>query len=140
MQQKAQYAISRTTAPQNTKCSATPSLKQHATWEYTETTTHHKCFSLSLCPRSPRGPMRSKSKLSFKKPIIFNPPILLGQNGQVKKGGIVGTPHPDNTWHTFPDDTWHTFSSGLTPFGFPQECTWRASPIRTTSRRGTQHS
>ena len=29
--------------------------------------------------------------------------------------GTVGTPPPDNTWHTSPDDTWHTFSSGVNP-------------------------
>ena len=27
----------------------------------------------------------------------------------------VGTPPPDDTWHTFPDDTWHAFSFGLPP-------------------------
>ena len=53
-----------------------------------------------------------------KKPIIFNPPILLGQNGQVKKGGIVGTPPPDNTWHTSPGDAWHTLSTGSTSSEF----------------------
>ena len=39
----------------------------------------------------------------------------------------VGTPPPD--------DTWHTFLSGS-----PQEDTWLASPIRTPLGRGTQHS
>ena len=32
--------------------------------------------------------------------------------------GIVGTPSPDNTWHTPPDDAWHTFSSRSTSSGF----------------------
>ena len=50
---------------------------------------------------------------------------------------IVGTPPPDDTWRTFPDDTWHTFLSELSPSGFPQEDTWRASPIWTSSGRGT---
>ena len=51
------------------------------------------------------------------------------------KAGIsliaVGTPPPDDTWHTLPGDTWHTFLSGLIPSGFSQEYTWRASPIQT---------
>ena len=48
------------------------------------------------------------------------------------KGGIVGTPPSD--------DTWHVFLSGLAPSGFPQEYTWWASPIRTPLERGTRHS
>ena len=63
--------------------------------------------------------MSTKKKPQFQKTIIFNPPILLRQNRQVKKGGILGTPPPNDTWHTFPDDTWHAFLSGLTPSGFP---------------------
>ena len=39
-----------------------------------------------------------------------------------------------------PDDTWHAFLSGSAPSGFPQEDTWRASPIRTSSGRSTRHS
>ena len=50
VQQKAQYAIYRGTAPRKTKRTATPSLKRHAAWEYTETTAHHKCPSLSSPP------------------------------------------------------------------------------------------
>ena len=53
---------------------------------------------------------------------------------------LVGTPLPDAMWHTFSDDMWHVFSSGLLPSGFPQEYTWRASPIRTSSGRSTRHS
>ena len=53
---------------------------------------------------------------------------------------VVGTPPPDDAWRTFLDDTWHTFLSGLSPSGFPQDDTWRASPIRTSSGRGTRHS
>ena len=90
---------------------------------------------LSLCPRSPRGPMSAKKVTLVSKTIIFNPPILLRQNRQVKKGDIVGTPPPDDAWRTFPDDTWHIFLSG-----FPQEDTWRASPIRTSLGRSTRHS
>ena len=76
VQQKPQYAIYRGTAPRYTKRSATLSLKRHAAWEYTETTAHHKCLSLSLRPRSPRGLLSAKSKTQFQKPIIFNPPIF----------------------------------------------------------------
>ena len=36
-----------------------------------------------------------------------------------------------------PDDTWHVFLSGSASSRFPQEYTWRASPIRTPLRRGT---
>ena len=50
MQQKAQYAIYRAITPWKTKRSATPSLKRHAAWEYTETAAHHKCSPLSLRP------------------------------------------------------------------------------------------
>ena len=39
-----------------------------------------------------------------------------------------------------PDDTWHAFLSGLAPSGFPQEDTWRVSPIWTSSGRSTRHS
>ena len=45
---------------------------------------------------------------------------------------VVGTPPPN--------DTWHVFLSRLAPSGFHQEDTWRASPIRTPSGRGTRHS
>ena len=76
IQQKAQYAIYRETAPRYTKRSAMLSLKRHAAWEYTETTTQHQCFSLSLHPRSPRGPMSAKSSHSFKNQLFFNPPIF----------------------------------------------------------------
>ena len=44
----------------------------------------------------------------------------------------VGTPPPN--------DTWHAFLSGLAPSGFPQEDTWRVSPIWTPSGRSTRHS
>ena len=76
MQQKAQYAIYRATAPRKTKRTATPSLKRHAAWEYTETATHHKYYLLSFRPRSPRGPMGAKSNHSFKNQLFFNPPIF----------------------------------------------------------------
>ena len=33
-----------------------------------------------------------------------------------------------------PDDTWHAFLSGPASSGFPQEYTWRDSPIRTLSK------
>ena len=103
VQQKPQYAIYRGTAPRYTKRSATLSLKRHTAWEYTETTTHHKCLSLSLRPRSPRGPMSAKSNLGFEKTNYFlTCPFLLRQNRQVKKEGIVGT--PPHTWYTSPDD------------------------------------
>ena len=44
-------------------------------------------------------------------------PFLLGQNRQVKKGGIVGTPSSENTWHASHNDTWHALSSESPSFG-----------------------
>ena len=74
--------------------------------------------SLSLHPRSPRGRISAKSSHSLKKPIIFlTRPFLLGQNRQVKKGGIVGTPPSKNTWHASYNDTWHALSSESPSFG-----------------------
>ena len=66
--------------------------------------------SLSLHPCSPRGPISAKSSHSFKKPIIFlTRSFLLRQNRQVKKGGIVGNPPPENTCHASHGDTWHAY-------------------------------
>ena len=53
-------------------------------------------------------------------------------SNQTKCVIIVGTPPPD--------DMWHAFLFGLAPSGFLQEDTWRASPIRIPSGRGTRHS
>ena len=50
---------------------------------------------------------------------------------------FVGIPPPNDAQRTFPDDTWHTFLFGLPLSRFPQEDTWRTSPIRTSSGRGT---
>ena len=90
---------------------------------------------LSLHPRSPRGPMRAKSSRSFKNQLFLTRPFLLRQNRQVKKRGIVGTPPPENTCHTPHGDTKHALPSESPPSGY----TWRASHIRTTSRKGKRH-
>ena len=104
-QQWEQYAIYRGTAPRYTKRSATLSLKRHIAWEYTETTTHHKCLSLSAPPLA-TWPNKRKKPPQFQKANHFlTRPFLHGQNGQVKKGGIVGTPPPENTCHAPHGDT-----------------------------------
>ena len=69
--------------------------------------------------------------------------IIIGKkcmNSVVYMNGNEYCRDPSHTWHTSPDDAWHTFSSGLISSGSPQEYTWRASPIRTPSRKGTRHS
>ena len=85
---------------------------------------------LALAPPLATWPNQTKSRFRFQKNQLFlTRPFLLGQNRQVKKGGIVGTPpsetrgthltvtrgthchpghpHPDllikHTWHAFPD-------------------------------------
>ena len=92
IQQKAQNAIYRGTAPRKTKRTATPSLKRHAAWEYPESAAHHKClFGFRTPTRHVAQP--DKRSIRFQKTNYFlSRPFFLGQNRQVKKGGIVGTP------------------------------------------------
>ena len=71
MQQKAQYAIYRETAPRKTKRTVAPSLKRHAAWEYPESAAHHKCFFGFLTPARHVAQTNKKDDFSFKKPIIF---------------------------------------------------------------------
>ena len=107
----------------------TPSLKRHTAWEYPESAAHHKCLFGSRTPTHHVAQPDKKSISVSKNQLFLTRPFLLGQNRQVKKGGIVGTPpsetrgthltvtrgthchpghpHPDllikHTWHAFPD-------------------------------------
>ena len=76
MQQKAQSAIYRGTAPRKAKRPATPSSKRHAAWEYPESAAHHKCLFWLPHPHSLRGPTRQKVDFGFKNQLFFNPPIF----------------------------------------------------------------
>ena len=111
MQQKAQYAIYRGTAPRKAKRTATPSLKRHAAWEYPESAAHHKCLFGSRTPTRHVAQPDKKSTSVSKTNYFLTRPFLLRQNRQVKKGGIVGTPPSENTWHAPYSDTWHALSS-----------------------------
>ena len=99
----------------------TPSLKRHTAWEYPESAAHHKCLFGSRTPTHHVAQPDKKSISVSKNQLFLTRPFLLGQNRQVKKGGIVGTPpsetrgthchpghlHPDllikHTWHAFPN-------------------------------------
>ena len=76
MQQKAQYAIYKGTAPRKTKRPTTPSLKRHAAWEYLESATHHKCLFGSRTPTRHVAQPDKKSTSVSKNQLFFNLPIF----------------------------------------------------------------
>ena len=87
-QQSAQYAIYRETTPRYTKRSALLSLKRHAAWEYRETTTHHKCLSLSS-PSFTMWPNERKQVASVSKNQLFlTRPFCTGKMGKLKRGAL----------------------------------------------------
>ena len=90
MQQSAQYAIYRGTAPRKTKRTAAPSLKRHAASEYPESAAHHKCLFWLPHLRSPRGPTKQKDDFSFKKTNYFltRPFFRSSKIGKLKKGAL----------------------------------------------------
>ena len=111
MQQKAQSAIYRGTAPRKAKRPATPSLKRHAAWEYPKSTAHHKyLFGFRTPTRHVAQPDKKSTSVS-KTNYFLTRPFFLRQNRQVKNGGIVGTLPSENTWHASYSDTWHALSS-----------------------------
>ena len=135
MQQKAQYAIYRGTAPRKAKRPTTPSLKRHAAWEYPDSVAHHKCLFGSRTPTRHMA-QPDKRSIRFQKTNYFlTRPFLLGQNRQVKKGGIVGTP-PSETRGTHLTVTRGTHCHLGHPHpDLPIKHTWRTFYIRTASRK-----
>ena len=90
----------------------TPSLKQHAAWEYLESAAHHKCIFWLLHPHSPRGPTRQKVDFGFKNQLFFNPPIFCSDKIGKLKEGHCRDPSLRDTWHASYSDTWHALSFG----------------------------
>ena len=139
MQQKAQSAIYRGTAPRKAKRPTTPSLKRHAAWECPESAAHHKCLFGSRTPIRHVAQPDKKSTSVSKTNYFLTCPFFLRQNRQVKKGGIVGTPPSENTWHaSYSDtwhasysDTWHALSSGSSSSG----SSYKAHIIRTALKK-----
>ena len=117
-QQWAQYFIYRGTTPRKAKRPTTPSLKRHAAWECPESAAHHKCLFGSRTPIRHVAQPDKKSTSVSKTNYFLTRSFLLGQNRQVKKGGIVGTPPPENTCHAPHGDTWHALPSRSPSSGY----------------------
>ena len=105
----------------------TSSLKRHTAWEYPESAAHHKCLFGSRTPTRHVAQPDKKSISVSKNQLFLTRPFLLGQNRQVKKGGIVGTP-PSETRGT------HCHPGHPHP-DLPIKHTWRTFYIRTASRK-----